>query len=300
MTRRPIFLIGFALALATLPACSNSVSTSAVRIESDKISVDEFEQTMQSLADADQLELVNGRATGETTRSVLGALLRGKATTQMLAKYDQSVTDADRELVVNQLEQDSQTALLDPKLKELIVFLNSADLALQRVEVPITEELIKMYADRPAKLGVMCMRHILVEDDSTANKVLALLADGGDFASLAGTYSTEPGADTTGGILGGSNSECLALSEIQTQFDAGFTAGALQARAGVPYGPVKSSFGWHIILIRPFVEIADSLNATLAIDPGHTLLTGYLATASISVKSSYGRWNPATGEIIAN
>lgn len=300
MTRRPIFLIGFALALATLPACSNSVSTSAVRIGSDKISVDEFEQTMQSLADADQLELVNGRATGETTRSVLGALLRGKATTQMLAEYNQSVTDADRELVVNQLEQDSQTALLDPKLKELIVFLNSADLALQRVEVPITEELIKMYADRPAKLGVMCMRHILVEDDSTANKVLALLADGGDFASLAGTYSTEPGADTTGGILGGSNSECLALSEIQTQFDAGFTAGALRARAGVPYGPVKSSFGWHIILIRPFVEIADSLNATLAIDPGHTLLTGYLATASISVKSSYGRWNPATGEIIAN
>lgn len=300
MTRRPIFLIGFALALATLPACSNSVSTSAVRIGSDKISVDEFEQTMQSLADADQLELVNGRATGETTRSVLGALLRGKATTQLLAEYNQSVTDADRELVVNQLEQDGQTALLDPELKELIVFLNSADLALQRVEVPITEELIKMYADRPAKLGVMCMRHILVEDESTANKVLALLADGGDFASLAGTYSTEPGADTSGGILGGSNSECLALSEIQTQFDAGFTAGALQAKESVPYGPVKSSFGWHIILIRPFVEIADSLNATLAIDPGHTLLTGYLATASISVKSSYGRWNPATGEIIAN
>lgn len=300
MTRRSIFFIGFALALASLPACSNSVSTSALRIESDKISVDEFEQTMRSLADADQLELVNGRASGETTRSVLGALLRGKATTQLLAKYDLSVTDADRELVVNQLEQDSQTALLDPELKELIVFLNSADLALQRVEVPTTDELINMYADRPARLGVMCMRHILVEDESTANKVLALLDAGDDFASLAGTYSTEPGADTTGGILGSSNSECLALSEIQTQFDAGFTAGALQARAEIPYGPVKSSFGWHVILIRPFVEIADSLSASLTTDPGHTLLTGYLATASISVKSSYGRWNPATGEIIAN
>lgn len=300
MTRRSIFFTGFALALASLPACSNSVSTSALRIGSDKISVDEFEQTMRSLADADQLELVNGRATGETTRSVLGALLRGKATTQLLAKYDLSVTDADRELVVNQLEQDSQTALLDPALKELIVFLNSADLALQRVEVPTTDELINMYDDRPARLGVMCMRHILVDDESTANKVLALLDAGDDFASLAGTYSTEPGADTTGGILGSSNSECLALSEIQTQFDTGFTAGALQARAEVPYGPVKSSFGWHIILIRPFVEIADSLSASLTTDPGHTLLTGYLATASISVKSSYGRWNPTTGEIIAN
>lgn len=300
MTRRSIFFIGFALALAILPACSNSVSTSAIRIGPDKISVDEFEQTMQSLADADQLELLNGRASGETTRSVLGALLRGKATTQLLANYGLSVTEADRELVLNQLEQDSQTALLDPALKELIVFLNSADLALRRIELPTTKELINMYADRPAKLGVMCMRHILVEDEKTANKVLALLADGDGFASLAGTYSTEPGADTTGGILGSSNSECLALSEIQTQFDAGFTAGALQAKESAPYGPVKSSFGWHIILIRPFVEIADSLYASLATDPGHTLLTGYLATASISVKSSYGRWNPATGEIIAN
>ena len=300
MFRRSTSLIGFVLALVSLSACSISASTSAARIGSDKISVDEFEKTVQHLADADQLQLVNGRVSGETTRSVLGALLRGKATTQLLAMYGQSVTDADRNLVLNQLEQDSQTPLLDPALKDLIVVLNSEDLALQRVAVPTADELANMYADSPAKLGVMCMRHILVNDESIAKKVLALLGNGDDFATLAANYSTEPGADTTGGILGGSNNECLALSEVQTQFDAGFTDGALQARPGVAYGPVKSSFGWHIILIRPFVEIADSLSALLATDPGHTLLTGYLATASISVKSSYGRWNPATGEIIAN
>lgn len=300
MPRRSKSLIGIALALLTLSACSNSLATSALRIGPDEIGVDEFEQTVQHLADADQLELVNGRVSGETTRSVLGALLRGKATVQLLAIHGQSVTEADRNLVLTQLEQDSQTSLLDPALLELIVELNSQDLALQRVSLPSVDDLEVMYAERPAKLGVMCMSHILVETKSAAKEVLSLLGDGDDFVTLAGTYSTEPGAETTGGVLGDSNSECLVLSQIQTQFDVGFTQGALQAMAGAAFGPVKSSFGWHIILIRPFAEISDSLTRLLATDPGHILLAGHLATSSISVKSSYGRWNPATGEIVAN
>lgn len=300
MSRRVVFLSCFGVALVSLSACSFSTSTSAVRIGSDKISVDEFEQTVQQLTDAGQIEVDNGRISGDTTRSLLLALLRGRATTQVLALYGQPVTDAERKVVVDQLEQDPQSSLLPPELRELIVNLNIGDLALQRVKVPTSDDIAKMYADRPAKLGVMCMRHILVSDESTANKVLALMSGGGDFATLVGTYSTEPGANTSGGILGDNDNECLALSVIQSQFDTGFTAGALQAKAGIAYGPVKSSFGWHIILIRPLAEISDSLNALLATDPGHTLLTGHLATTPISVKSSYGRWDPATGEIIAN
>lgn len=300
MLRRSISIFGFALAIVTVSACSSTLTTSAVRIGPDEIGVDEFERTVQHLADADQLELINGRVTGETTRSILGALLRGMATTQLLELHGQSVTEADRNVVLTQLDQDSQSALLDPALKELIVELNSQDLALQRVTVPTAEELAVMYSNRPASLGALCMRHILVDSKSAANKVLNLLDDGEDFATLAGTYSDEPGAESTGGALGDSNSDCLALSQIQTQFDAGFTGGALQAKAGVAFGPVRSSFGWHIILIRPFAEISDSVTELLSADPGHTLLTGYLATASISVKSTYGRWNPVSGEIVAN
>lgn len=294
------FRILGAIALVSLSACSSAVSTSAVRIGDDRLSVDDFELTVQQLGDAGQLDIVDGRVSGESSRSVLGALLRGMATTQLLDIYGEPVTDADRQVVLDQLEQDSQTALLGPELKELIVSLNSQDLALQRVEVPATDELAATYAKIPAKLGVMCMRHIVVDDESTAKKVIALFNKGDDFAELAGTYSIEPGASTSGGALGSATSECIALAEIQTGFDAAFTAGALQAKENVAYGPVKSSFGWHVILIRPFDEIADALNAVLSVDPGHTLLTGYLATADISIKSSYGRWNPPTGQIVAN
>ncbi|MEO8363429.1 MAG: peptidylprolyl isomerase [Ilumatobacteraceae bacterium] len=294
------FRILGAIALVSLSACSSAVSTSAVRIGDDRLSVDDFELTVQQLGDAGQLDIVDGRVSGESSRSVLGALLRGMATTQMLEIYGEPVTDADRQVVLDQLEQDSQTALLGPELKELIVSLNSQDLALGRVEVPATDELAATYAKIPAKLGVMCMRHIVVDDESTAKKVINLFNDGKDFAELAGTYSIEPGASTSGGALGSATSECIALAEIQTGDDAAFTAGALQAKESVAYGPVKSSFGWHVILIRPFDEIADALNAVLSVDPGHTLLTGYLATADISIKSSYGRWNPPTGQIVAN
>ncbi len=300
MLRRTRFRIAGVIALVSLSACSSAVTTSAVRIGDDRLSVDDFELTVQQLGDAGQLDIVNGRVSGESSRSVLGALLRGMATTQMLDIYGEPVTDADRQVVLDQLEQDSQTALLGPELKELIVSLNSQDLALQRVEVPAMDALADTYAKDPAKLGVMCLRHIVVDDESTAKKVIELLNDGEDFAELAGTYSIEPGATTSGGKLGSATSECIALAEIQTGFDAGFTAGALQAKENVAYGPVKSSFGWHVILIRPFDEISDSLNALLSVDPGHTLLTGYLATADISIKSSYGRWNPPTGQIVAN
>lgn len=300
MSRLIVSRICFVLSFIALSACSSVASTSVVRIESDEISVDKFEQTVQQLADAGQLELTNGRASGETTYSLLGALLRGKATTQLLALYGQSVTEADRTTVLNQLGEDSLSADLAPELKDLIVELNSGDLALRRIAPPTPDEMTKLYADEPAELGALCMRHILVDDESTAKKVLSLLSKGDDFATLAGTYSTEPGADISGGILGTASSECIALSEIQGQFDAGFTSGALQAKAGAPYGPVKSSFGWHIILIRPFAEIADSLQAILTVDSGHTLLTGYLATAHITVGSAYGRWDPTTGNIVAN
>ena len=75
---------------------------------------------------------------------------------------------------------------------------------------------------------------------------------------------------------------------------------ALAARAGVPSDPVRSSFGWHVILVRPYEEVADDLRAATAEDPGAALLDGLLATADITVDSAYGRWNPAAGRVDAN
>jgi parvulin-like peptidyl-prolyl isomerase len=178
--------------------------------------------------------------------------------------------------------------------------MNAEDLALARIKAPAEEEVAAMYEKAPASLGAMCAQHILVKESAIADKVLKLLNDGGDFKKLAGEYSIEPNAGETGGVLGSADGDCVLLSDYQAQFDAGFTAGALLAKPGVPTGPVKSSFGYHIILVRPYADIDLSLNALLAKTPGQMLVVGLLATSKVTVSSQYGHFDAATNKIVAN
>jgi len=227
-------------------------------------------------------------------------MIRGEATKQVLAVYNVAVTDADTKAVIDQISQDAGYDTLGQELKDLIIGLNSGDLALARVKAPSEADVETMYNESPASLGALCAQHILVEDEATANEVIDKLNNGGDFKKLAGEYSTEPNAATTGGILGSADGDCIPLSDYQSQFDAAFTAGALTAKVGVPTGPVKSSFGYHVILARPYADITLSLNALLAKTPGQMLVIGLLATSTVTVGSQYGHFDAATNKIVAN
>ena len=198
------------------------------------------------------------------------------------------------------MQEDPNFDALGPDLKDLILSMNSEDLALARIKAPAEQEVAAMYEKAPASLGAICAQHILVEQSATADKVLKLLNAGGDFKKLAGEYSIEPNAAETGGVLGSADGDCLLLSDYQAQFDPGFTAGALLAKPGVPYGPVKSSFGYHVILARPFADISSSLNALLEKTPGQMLVVGLLATSTVTVGSQYGHFDAATNKIVAN
>jgi len=215
----------------------------------------------------------------------------------VLEQYDVAVTDADTKAVVDQSSKDAGYDTLGQELKDLIIGLNSGDLALTRVKAPSEADLEKMYNKAPASVGAMCAQHILVEDEATATEVIEKLNDGGDFKKLAGEYSTEPNAATTGGILGSADGDCIPLSDYQSQFDSAFTAGALSAAVGVPTGPVKSSFGYHVIMIRPFADIKASLALMMSKSPGMLLMSGVLATRNVTIASEYGRWDTATGKI---
>jgi hypothetical protein len=62
---------------------------------------------------------------------------------------------------------------------------------------------------------------------------------------------------------------------------------------------VKASFGWHVIFVRPFEAVRESVTANLATSAGEYLLLGALADADISVASRYGRWDPLAGSVVA-
>ena len=285
------------VAMILLTSCGGNSQNDAASVDGSAIAKTALETALSQLSDAGQIELKDGVVPMDAVRSVLAAIIRGEATKLVLKQYNVTVTDADTKAVIDQISQDAGYNTLGEDLKNLIIGLNSGDLALARVKAPSEADLEKMYNAAPASVGVLCAQHILVEDEATATEVMNKLNDGGDFKKLAGEYSTEPNAATTGGILGSADGDCIALSDYQSQFDSAFTAGALSAAVGVPTGPVKSSFGYHVIMIRPFADIKASLALMMSKSPGMLLMSGVLATRDVTIASEYGRWDTATGKI---
>jgi len=79
--RRPTALAAMLVLLvlvATGCGSSNSANN-ALSLNGENVSVDRFEKMILQLADAQQITLENGQATGDVARSVLGAMLRGLA-----------------------------------------------------------------------------------------------------------------------------------------------------------------------------------------------------------------------------
>jgi parvulin-like peptidyl-prolyl isomerase len=81
--------------------------------------------------------------------------------------------------------------------------------------------------------------HILfaTKDKAQAEKVLAQVKKGSDFAALAKQYSTDPGSKEKGGDLGWAPS---------TQYVTEFAAAVTSMKPG-EYRLVETQFGWHVI-----------------------------------------------------
>jgi len=100
----------------------------------------------------------------------------------------------------------------------------------------VTEEQIKAEYEKMKK--EIHARHILVDDEKTAEEVIAKLDEGGDFAELAKEYSTEPVAQESGGDLG-----WFGPGKMVQEFeDAAFSLSENERSE-----PIKTSFGYHII-----------------------------------------------------
>jgi len=291
--------------LLTLSGCATFTDNStAASIDGRDISRDTLEGFIDEFAANDQLPLTDGVVAADDARNLLAGVIKADAYQSFLDEFGAPLTKAQRDDVRQQLG-DQSIGKLSKDLQDLVVDINAATTAITDFKMPAAEKIEKLYAESPSLTGALCARHIVVKKKKTAQKMLSMLANGAKFTDLAKKYSIEPAAKETGGALQGQTADgkaspCMSILEYQQGFDPAFTRGALAAKAGVPYGPVQSSFGWHVILLAPWDEVKDAALAVVSADPGPNLATGWLANADISVDPAYGRWDPATGTIAAS
>ncbi len=108
-------------------------------------------------------------------------------------------------------------------------------------DVKVTKADIEKYyetnAEQYVKPATRKVRHILVPDKKTAEKLYGELEHGADFAKLAKKYSTDPASKSQGGKL--------TITKGQTV--AEFDKVAFSLPTGKISKPVHTQYGWHII-----------------------------------------------------
>jgi peptidyl-prolyl cis-trans isomerase C len=82
-------------------------------------------------------------------------------------------------------------------------------------------------------------RHILVNSEEEARQILSQLQAGGDFVSLARTYSQDTSTRDTGGDLGFFPRGILTAPEVE--------AAAFALQPGQFSDVIQSSMGYHIV-----------------------------------------------------
>ena len=105
------------------------------------------------------------------------------------------------------------------------------------------DDMKKEYKARKGELGgkELKARHILVTTEKDAKDVITKLNEGGDFSKLAGKHSTGPSA-VNGGDLGWFKTDQMVKE---------FSAAASKLKKGnYTKKPVKTQFGWHVILLE--------------------------------------------------
>ena len=293
----------FATALAAtcllgLTACGSvSSSSDAFSVNGTGYAEEDFNKLSDVLISAGQFTAINGKIKAADAIVVLRTLIRYEAFLQFIEENNVKILESDKAEVLKNANADEKFPTYPKELQDVLVNFNIADVTLRKMTPPAIGEIEKLYSDSPASAGVLCLSHILVKTEAEAKTVLADLKSGTKFADVAAKKSIEPGADKSGGSLANGDQPCQALANLQTSFDKDFMIGAVAAKPGVPTGPVKSSFGYHVILSAPFADVKDSVATVVAENPGTTLLAGYMSKTDIKVNSTYGVWNGATATI---
>ncbi|MTJ83583.1 MAG: parvulin peptidyl-prolyl isomerase [Telmatospirillum sp.] len=155
----------------------------------------------------------------------------------------------------------------------------------KRVEADISEDAVKQRYEEvkktlPPKEEVK-VRHILLDSEADAKKVIADLKGGAKFEDLAKAKTKDPSGTANGGDLG-----YIGKGDTVPEF----SEAAFKLKPGeVSKTPVKSQFGWHVIKVEDrrmapppsYDEVKGAIRNELAQKDVQTVIEGLKAQAQV-------------------
>ena len=234
-TLRHALLLAFAVSVSSAPAFAQKKAEPGAKGDSATFATVNGKTIPKARADA----LIAGQAaqgqpdSPELRKAVMEELVRREILTQESVKkgFDKKPE------VQGQVDLARQGVLIGAYLNDYVK------------AHPITDEQIKKeYTEITAKLGnkEYKARHVLVETEDQAKAIIAKLKKGEKIDDLA-KDSKDPGSKDRGGDLGWANPASFVppFSAAMTKLEKGkFTE-----------TPVKSDFGWHVILLEDTREL---------------------------------------------
>ncbi len=241
----PWFL--FAITLAALAVVLYLGQTGKAGVSGAAATVNGEKVTKQELYDAMY------KQGGETT---LDSLISEKLVTQEVDKAKVKVDEAAIEAELAQIKtQFPDEAQFNSAMEQSGFTLDSLKSEIRKNQeiskifeskMDLSDAKLKEYFDKNAEQyntpEQLMISHILVEKQEDADKILADLKGGADFAAVAKEKSTDPGSKDNGGSLGSFISRGQGL-------DQAFEDAAFKLNKGEMSGVVQSSFGFHIIKV---------------------------------------------------
>ncbi len=304
VTRRLALAVAALVAGPLLASCSQ-VDQPAATVNGDEISMGDFEAVLAGFTEANALATQEPSASiedvypGSDARQVLGAQIRALLLTQELDRLGATLTDAELAATAASYESNDPAgwAAAPEPLRELVVELNAASDAITEATANVGETEIRAFYDQgPTEVGVVCPSHILVETEAAAEDALERLEAGESFADVADEVSIDGSGDSGGALVDPSTgSACYDVATFAQTFVAEFVDGALAASVGEPTAPVRSQFGYHLIYLRPFDEVADQVIAAFPAGRASALA----ASADVSVNTSIGQWSPSVAGVVS-
>ncbi len=290
---RVFFLL--AAAAFVLSACGGGTQVVATVADGDLYSFEIDEQLVEELS-ASAGAVDRTQFAQDLTNTIVEFIVIARAESDFdLTFNDEEIDERTEQLSTDFAAEIEANGFTDERIRRVAhqqLVANAVQELLVEEEGPVSDEEIDAFVTETIRGQTeACTSHILLETEDDAVAALERVQAGEDFTEVAMDVSTGP-SGPDGGDLG-----CAQLGN----FVAEFAQGAFEAEIGVATEPVRSSFGWHLILVSERTEpdvdvdaVRENAATVLSSQGGQNLVQEWLlevvSEAEVTVEPEYGSW----------